>query len=68
MNILTANMFSHSPFTASIELMYRYQRYHERSMEFARRMGDLREEIMNNFDKYRNLEYYRSPYEIDIMG
>jgi len=66
MEIITANMFSHSPFRASLELMYRYQRYHERMLKYSRHVEEIREDIMENLAKYRNLEYYRSHLDLDI--
>lgn len=66
MKIVTADHFANSPFSASIELMYRYQRYHDRSMQFAKHMQDLREDIMESMSKYRNLEYFQDYREIDL--
>lgn len=68
MKVLTANMFSHAPFRASVELMYRYQRYHERSIDQAKFLQTLRGRILGNMERYRNLEYYRDPQGIDLMG
>jgi|GEM_PF-1725559 len=66
MQIVTANMFSHSPFRASIDLMYRYQRYHERLLKYSKHVDEIREEMMDNLAKYRSLEYYNAPLDLDI--
>ena len=68
MEIYTANMFSHSPFRASIDLMYRYQRYHERLLKYSKHIDEVREKMMENLSKYRSLEYYNTPIDIDIKG
>jgi hypothetical protein len=66
MRVYTANYFSRPPYTTTIELMYRYQRYGERAIEFSDHMDSLRDDIQKNMAKFRNLEYYRDPYEIDL--
>lgn len=67
MKTLTANMFCHAPSNGLVELMYRYQLNHDRSLEHARYLQNLRERILENMARYRNLEYYRDPHSIDLM-
>jgi len=67
MQIVTASMFTRPPFKATIDLMYLYQKYHGRMMETAREMDELRNRIMSNMERTRLLDYYRDPFEIDIM-
>ena len=67
MQIVTANMFSRAPFRASIELMYRYQESHDRMMKTARELDVIRSKIMSRMGELRLQDYYRDPFEIDVM-
>ncbi|MBC8278691.1 MAG: hypothetical protein H8E46_10710 [FCB group bacterium] len=67
MQIVTANMFTSSPFRASIDLMYRYQESHDRMLSTAQELNELRNKIISRMGTLRMKDYYRDPFEIDVM-